>query len=73
MCHAAQPVAPVPRMLAATEKIEGGDVTAIFLLVPGLVFALAAAGMAWIRLAAAEYRQNWSVSREVSQGASPRR
>jgi hypothetical protein len=48
-------------------------VTAIFLLIPGLVFALAAAGMVWIRLAAAEYRHNWSVPQDVSQGAHPRR
>jgi hypothetical protein len=44
-------------------------VTAIFVLIPGLVFALAAVGMVWIRLAAAEYRHNWSVSPEVSHGA----
>ena len=42
--------------------------TAIFLLIPGLVFVLAATGMVWIRLATAEYRHNWSVSQEVSQG-----
>ena len=47
--------------------------TTIFLLIPGLVFALAAAGMAWIRLATAEYRHNWSVPREVPQGAYPQR
>jgi hypothetical protein len=47
-------------------------VTAIFLLVPGLVFALAAAGIVWIRLAAAEYRHKWSVP-ETSPGAYPRR
>ena len=47
--------------------------TAIFVLIPGLVFALAAVGMVWIRLAAAEYRHNWSVSPEVSHGAYPRR
>ena len=39
--------------------------TAIFLLIPGLVFALAAAGMVWIRLAAAEYRHNWSIPQDV--------
>ena len=61
-------------MLAPTAgKSRGADVTAIFLLIPGLVFALAAAGMVWIRLAAAEYRHNWSVPRDVSQGAHPRR
>lgn len=54
-------------------QVEGGDVTAIFLLVPGLVFALAAAGMVWIRLAAAEYRRKWRVPQEASQGAYPRR
>jgi hypothetical protein len=48
-------------------------VTAIFLLVPGLVLALAAAGMVWIRLAAAEYRHKWSGSEEASQGAYARR
>jgi hypothetical protein len=42
-------------------KSREANVTAIFLLVPGLVFALAAAGMVWIRLAAAEYRHKWSV------------
>ena len=47
--------------------------TAIYLLIPGLVFALAAAGMVWIRLAAAEHRHNWSVPHKVSQGAYPRR
>ena len=46
---------------------------AIFLLVPGLVFALAAAGIVWIRLAAAEYRHRWSGSREASQGVYARR
>jgi hypothetical protein len=48
-------------------------VTAIFLLVPGLVVALAAAGMVWVRLAAAEYRHNWSVPQDASQAANPRR
>jgi hypothetical protein len=47
-------------------------VTTIVLLIPGLVFALAAVGIVWIRLAAAEYRHNWSVPRDVSQGAYPR-
>jgi hypothetical protein len=48
-------------------------VSAIFLLVPGLVFALAAAVMVWVRLATAEYRHNWSVSQEVLPGAYRRR
>ena len=43
--------------------------TAIFLLIPGLVFVLAAAGMVWIRAAAAEYRHNWSVPQDIFQGA----
>jgi hypothetical protein len=74
MWHAAQPVAPVSTMLPPTgRQVEGGDVTAIFLLVPGLVFALAAAGMVWIRLATAEYRHKWSVPQEESQGAYVRR
>jgi hypothetical protein len=74
MWHATQPVAPVPSMLASTgRQVEGSDVTTIFLLIPGLVFALAAVGIVWIRLAAAEYRHNWSVPRDVSQGAHPRR
>jgi hypothetical protein len=72
--HAAQPVAPTPAMLRPTgRQVEGGDVTAIFLLVPGVVFALAAAGMVWIRLATAEYRHNWSAPQEESQGAYARR
>jgi hypothetical protein len=74
MCHATQPVVPVPSMLAPQRgKSRGSDVTTIFLLIPGLVFALAAVGIVWIRLAAAEYRHNWSVPRDVSQGAYPRR
>jgi hypothetical protein len=74
MWQAAQYADPVPTMLAPTGgKSRGADVTTIFLLVPGLVFALAAAGMAWIRLATAEYRHNWSVPGEVPQGAYPRR
>jgi hypothetical protein len=48
-------------------------VTAIILLIPGLVFVLAAAGMVWIRLATAEYRHNWGVPQDVSQGAYSRR
>jgi hypothetical protein len=48
-------------------------VTAIFLLIPGLVFALAAAGMVWIRAAAAEYRHNWSVPQDISRGAYAKR
>jgi hypothetical protein len=48
-------------------------VKAIFLLVPGLVFALGAAGIVWIRLAAAEYRHKWSRTGEASQGAYARR
>jgi hypothetical protein len=47
-------------------------VKAIFVLVPGVVFALAAAGIVWIRLAAAEYRHKWSDS-QASQGAYARR
>jgi hypothetical protein len=54
-------------------QVEGGDVTAIFLLIPGLVFALAAAGIVWIRLATAEYRHKWSAPQEESQGAYARR
>jgi hypothetical protein len=48
-------------------------VRAIFLLVPGLVFALAAVGIVWIRLAAAEYRHRWRVPRDASWGVYPRR
>jgi hypothetical protein len=48
-------------------------VTAIFLLVPGLVIALAAAAIVWVRLAAAEYRRKWSGSRGASPGAYARR
>jgi hypothetical protein len=42
-------------------------VKAIFLLVPGLVFAVAAAGIVWIRLAAAEYRHKWRDPQEAYQ------
>ena len=35
--------------------------TAIFILIPALLFALSVAGMVWIRVAAAEYRHNWKV------------
>ena len=45
--------------------------TAMFLLIPGLLFGLAAAGMLWIRVAAAEYRRNWSVPQDVP-AARPR-
>ena len=62
MWHVAQLVAAVPTMLRSTGgKSREANVTAIFLLVPGLVIALAAAGMVWIRLAAAEYRHKWTV------------
>jgi hypothetical protein len=40
----------------------------IFLLIAGVLFALAALGMVWIRVAAAEYRHNWSVPPDVSRG-----
>jgi hypothetical protein len=74
MCHVAQPLAPVATTLPPTGgKSREANVMAIFLLVPGLVFALAAAGMVWIRLAAAEYRHRWSVPRDASRGAYPRR
>jgi hypothetical protein len=42
-------------------------VTTIFLLIAGALFALVALGMVWIRVAAAEYRHNWSVP-DVSRG-----
>jgi len=51
-------------------KSREANVTAIFLLVPGLVVALAAAGMVWIRLAAAEHRHKWSAP-DTSPGAYP--
>jgi hypothetical protein len=58
-------------MLAPDEsRVEtaGGDVTAIFLLVPALLLALSAVGMVWIRVAAAEYRHNWQLPRDVPLG-----
>jgi hypothetical protein len=74
MWHVAQPLAAVPTMLPPTGgKAREANVTAILLLVPGLVFALAAAGMVWIRLAAAEYRHKWSVPRDAFRGAYPGR
>lgn len=39
----------------------------IFLLIAGVLFALAALGMVWIRVAAAEYRHNWCVPPDVSR------
>jgi hypothetical protein len=48
-------------------------VTTIFLLIPGLVFALAAAGLVWIRVAAAEYRHNWCVPQDMSRRTQPKR
>ena len=40
--------------------------TAIFLLIPALLLALSAVGMVWIRVAAAEYRHNWSLTQEIT-------
>jgi hypothetical protein len=42
----------------------GGDVTAIFLLICALLFAVSVAGMLWIRVAAAEYRHNWNLPQD---------
>ncbi|MGH9230936.1 MAG: hypothetical protein ACRD07_19780 [Acidimicrobiales bacterium] len=42
--------------------------TAIILLIPALLVALSAAGMVWIRVAAAEYRHNWNPSRDAPAG-----
>lgn len=74
MWHVAQPLAGVPTMLPHTGgKAREANVTAIFLLVPGLVLALAAVGMVWIRLATAEYRNKWSVPRDAFRGTYPSR
>jgi hypothetical protein len=48
-------------------------VTAIFLLIPAVLLALSAAGMVWIRVAAAEYRHNWSLTQEITRGTYRRR
>ena len=42
--------------------------TAIFLLIPALLFALATAGLVWIRVAAAEHRHNWTVPQNFPRG-----
>ncbi len=47
--------------------------TAIFLLIPAVLCALSAAGMVWIRVAAAEYRHNWSVPPDIPRGTPPKR
>lgn len=51
--------------MLAPGRVEtaGGDVMAIFLLVPALLLALSAAGMVWVRVAAAEYSHNWKLQR----------
>jgi hypothetical protein len=54
-------------------ETRGGDVTAIFLLIPAVLLALSAAGMVWIRVAAAEYRHNWSLTQEITRGTYRRR
>jgi hypothetical protein len=54
-------------------KPTGDDVTTIFLLIPGLVFALAALGLVWIRVAAAEYRHNWCVPQDRSRRTQSKR
>jgi len=43
-------------------------VTAIFLLISALLFAVSAAGMVWIRVAAAEYRHNWNLPQDIPGG-----
>jgi hypothetical protein len=44
-------------------------VTAILLLIAGVVFALLALGMVWIRATAVEYRHRWSGPSDVTRGA----
>jgi hypothetical protein len=44
-------------------------VTAILLLIAGVVFALLALGMVWIRATAVEYRHRWSVPPDVARRA----
>jgi hypothetical protein len=71
MWHPAQSARRVPTMLAPdASRVEttGGDVTAIFLLIPALLFALATAGLVWIRVAAAEHRHNWTVPQNFPRG-----
>jgi hypothetical protein len=53
-------------------ETTGGNVTAIFLLIPALLLTLSAAGMVWIRVAAAEYRDNWSLPRNITPGTNQR-
>jgi hypothetical protein len=43
----------------------GGDVTAIFLLICAVLLAVSAAGIVWIRVAAAEYRHNWNLPQDI--------
>lgn len=43
--------------------------TTILLLIAGVVFALSALGMVWIRATAVEYRHRWSVPPNVTRGA----
>lgn len=43
--------------------------TAILLLIAGVLFALSALGMMWIRATATEYRHRWSVPSQATRGA----
>jgi hypothetical protein len=42
-------------------------VTAIFLLICAVLLAVSAAGMVWIRVAAAEYRHNWNRPQDITR------
>jgi hypothetical protein len=66
--HLPQSTSRVPTMLAVkATRVEtaGGDVTTIFILTSGVLFAVAAAGIVWIRVAAAEYRHRWTLPRQI--------
>jgi hypothetical protein len=53
-------------LTAARAETAGGDVTTIFLLTSGLLFALSVAGVVWIRITASEYRHRWALQKNVN-------
>jgi len=71
-CHLAQSTVR-PRMMLAADgnqpRPTGGDVTTIFLVIAGMLFALTALGLLWIRATAVEYRHKWSVPADATRGA----
>jgi hypothetical protein len=54
-------------------ETDGGDVTTIFLVIAGVLLALSALGMLWIRATAVEYRHKWSVPADVAPGVNRQR